>query len=115
MECAILRALIQWGLTESASDICRSLEEHFGAALESCLDGDSLRSIHLSAQDRGFVRDLLRDAYLRTREIPRRGIAQARLHEGLLTGFEELARQIIRSYEELLLKPERVARGERAA
>ena len=30
METSILRLLIQWGMAESAFDVWRSLEEHFG-------------------------------------------------------------------------------------
>ena len=115
LETAILRALIQWGMAESASEVCRSLEEHFGDALETQLDASLRQPVRPSGQDRAFVRDLLREAYLRTREIPRRGVTQERLHDGLLTGFEELSLEIFQCYEGFLFKPERSAQSEKAA
>jgi hypothetical protein len=114
LETAILRALIQWGMAESASKVCRSLEEYFGDVLESQLDA-SLRPVRPSGQDRVFVRNLLRETYLRTREIPRRSVTQERLHDGLLTGFEALSLEIFKCYESFLFKPERSARSEKAA
>jgi hypothetical protein len=107
LETAILRALIQWGMAESASDICRSLEEHFGDGMEPQSDTRLRQPVRPSGQDKAFVRDLLREAYLRTRDIPRRGVMQERLHDGLLTGFEQLAVEILRSYEGLILTLER--------
>ena len=65
--------------------------------------------------DRAFVRDLLREAYLRTRDIPRRGLTQARLHDGLLTGFEELSFQILQCYKSFVSWSERCAQSEKAA
>ncbi|MSO22423.1 MAG: hypothetical protein EXQ58_04020 [Acidobacteria bacterium] len=104
LETAILRALIQWGMAESASDVCRSLEAHFSDALEVQVDSSLRQPVRPSGQDRAFVRELLREAYLRTREIPRRGVTQERLHDGLLTGFEELSLDIFQCYEGFLLK-----------
>ena len=115
LETAILRALIQWGMAESACDVCRSLEEHFGDALEAQLDASVRQEVRPSGQDRAFVRDLLREAYLRTREIPRRGVTQERLHDGLLTGFEELSLEILQSFEGFLFRTERRAQSEEAA
>lgn len=114
MESAILRALIRWGMAESASDVCRSLEEHFGDALES-YDTKLVQPVRPSGQDRTFVRELLREAYLRTREIPRRGLTQERLHDGLLTGFEELSVEIVQYYEGFLFRPDRSAQSGKAA
>jgi hypothetical protein len=114
MESAILRALIRWGMAESAADVCRSLEEHFGDALES-YDAKLVQSVRPSGQDRAIVRELLRKAYLRTREIPRRGITQERLHDGLLTGFEELSLEIVQCYEGFLFRSERSAQSGKAA
>lgn len=114
MESAILRALIRWGMAESAADVCRSLEEHFGDALES-YDTKLVQPVRPSAQDRTFVREMLREAYLRTREIPRRGLTQERLHDGLLTGFEELSVEIVQYYEGFLFRPDRSAQSGKAA
>ena len=115
LETAILRALIQWGMAESACDVCRSLEGHFGDPLEARLDASVQQPFRPSGQDRAFVRDLLREAYLRTREIPRRGVTQERLHDGLLTGFEELSLEILQSFEGFLFRTERRVQSERAA
>jgi len=115
METAILRALIRWGMAESAAEVCRSLEEHFGDVLESQIDASLVRPVRPSESDRTFVRELLREAYLRTREIPRRGVTQDRLHDGLLTGFEELSLEIVQCYEGFLFRPERSAQSGKAA
>jgi hypothetical protein len=113
LETAILRTLIQWGMAESASDICRSLEEHFGDGLE--VEINARRAVRPSGQDKVFVRDLLREAYLRTRDIPRRGMTQERLHDGLLTGFEEPSLEIVQCYEGFLFRCERSAQSGKAA
>ena len=115
METAILRALIRWGMAESAADVCRSLEEHFGDALEAELDASRVQPVRSSVHDRTFVRELLRAAYLRTREIPRRGVTQERLHDGLLTGFEELSLEIVQCYDGFLFRSERSAQNGKAA
>ena len=107
METSILRFLIQWGMAESAFDVWRCLEDHFGDPVEAQLVRPS--------EHRGFVRDLLRDAYLRTRDIPRCGLTQARLHDGLLTGFEELSFQILQCYKSFVSWSERCAQSEKAA
>ena len=114
METAILRALIRWGMAESAADVCRSLEEHFGDALEAEVDASRVQPGRSSVHDRTFVRELLRAAYLRTREIPRRGVTQERLHDGLLTGFEELSLEIVQCYD-VLFRSERSAQNGKAA
>jgi hypothetical protein len=115
METAILRALIRWGLAESATDVCRSLEERFGDALETLVNVSPALPVGLSGHDRAFVRDLLRETYLRTREIPRRGLTQERLHDGLLTGFEELSIEIVQCYEGFLFRSQRSAQNGKAA
>jgi len=115
LETAILRRLIQWGMAESASDICRSLEEHFGDGTEIQGERRLPQDIRSSGQDKVFVRDLLREAYLRTRDIPRRGMTQERLHDGLLTGFEELSLEIVQCYEGFLFRSERSAQSGKAA
>src|SRR5262245_51386831 len=98
LETSILRALIQWGMAESAPEVCRSLEEHFDARLDAGLR----KRRRSSGQDKLFVRELLREAYLRTREIPRWELMQVRLHDGLLSGFEELSLSILQCYESFL-------------
>lgn len=115
MESTILRALIRWGMAESAADVCRSLEEHFGDVLEAHMDANPVQAVRTSGHDRTFVRELLREAYLRTREIPRRGVTQDRLHDGLLTGFEELSLEIVQCYEGFLFRPDRNAQSGKAA
>jgi|GEM_PF-2014393 hypothetical protein len=115
METAILGALIRWGIAESAVDVCRSLEEHFGDVLELQIEANLARPVRPSESDRTFVRGLLREAYLRTREIPRRGATQERLHDGLLTGFEELSIEIVQCYGGFLFRPERSAQSGKAA
>jgi hypothetical protein len=115
METAILRALIRWGMAESAAEVCRSLDEHFGLVMQAHVDASLVQPVRPSAHDRTFVRELLREAYLRTREIPRRGVTQDRLHDGLLTGFEELSLEIVQCYEGFLFRPERSAQNGKAA
>lgn len=115
LETSILRALIQWGMAESAFGVWRSLEEHFGDPFEAQLHATLKRLVQPSEHDRTFVQDLLRDVYLRTREIPRRGLTQSRLHDGLLTGFEELSLEILQCYKRFLFSTERCANCEKAA
>src|SRR5262245_54311072 len=115
LETAILRVLIQWGMVESASDVCRSLEEHFCNALEPHSDARFRQSVQPSAEDRAFVRDLLQKVYLRTRQIPRRETTQERLHDGLLTGFDGLALEILQCYRAFSDGAEGGIRTERAA
>jgi hypothetical protein len=115
LETAILRVLIQWGMVESALDVCRSLEEHFCNASEPHFDKRLPQSVQPSAEDRAFVRDLLQKAYLRTRQIPRRETTQERLHDGLLTGFEGLALEILRCYRAFSGRGELGVLKERAA
>jgi hypothetical protein len=115
LETAILRTLIQWGMAESASDICRSLEEQFGDGVEARSETRLRQPVRPSGQDKAFVRDLLREAYLRTRDIPRRGVTQERLHDGMLTGFEELSLEIVQCYEEYLFRSGRSAQSGKAA
>ena len=115
LETAVIRALIQWGMAESASEVCRSLEQHFGGGLETQLDARLQRPVRFSGPDRAFVRDLLREVYLRTREIPRRKATQERLHDGLLTSFEELALLIVRCYEEFPFNAGVLGQTEQAA
>ena len=115
LETAILRSLIQWGMAESSSDVCRGLEERFGDVWELQPVGGLQQSVRLSADDRSFVRELLNRVYMRTRDIPRRVVVQGRLHDGLLTGFEELAFEIVHSYEKFCFTPERFTRNDKAA
>ena len=115
METGVLRALIRWGMAESAADVCRSLEEHFGNVLEAHIDASLVQPVRPSGQDRTFVRELLREAYLRTREIPRCGVTQERLHDGLLTGFEQLSLEIVQCYEGFLSRSERSVQSGKAA
>ena len=115
LETSIFRALIQWGMAESACEVCRSLEEHFGDSLEVQPDASLGKHGRPSEHDRAFVRGLLREAYLRTRQIPRWGSTQARLHDGVLTGFEELSLAILQCYESFLSRTQRCGEREKAA
>ena len=114
METAILRALIRWGMAESAADVCRSLDEYFGDASEH-IDASLVQPVRSLGHSRTFVRELLRTAYLRTRGIPRCGVTQERLHDGLLTGFEELSLEIVQCYEGFLFRSEQSAQNGKAA
>ena len=115
LEASIFRVLIQWGMAESASDVCRSVEEHFSSGADANLGASLMKPTRPSEQDRAFVRELLRETYQRTREIPRRELTQARLHDGLLTGFEELSLSILQGYERFMSWTEGCAQGEKAA
>jgi hypothetical protein len=114
LEAGILRTLIRWGTAESASDICRSLEEHLEVVLERAA-ARLPQPVWLSAREKAFVQELLREAYLRTREIPRHRLTEQRLHQGLLTAFEEPAREIVQCYERFFSRTEIQARSEKAA
>ena len=115
LESTILRTLIRWGMVESAAEVVRSLEEHFGDVLEAHSDASLVQPVRPSGHDRAFVRELLRETYVRTREIPRRGATQERLHDGMLTGFEELSLEIVQCYDEFLFRSERSAQSGKAA
>ena len=72
-EHSIFRILIQWGLTESISDIQRILEEHLDQALSAPARANGPPAVQLSREQKRQVADALRDTYLKTRDIPRRG------------------------------------------
>jgi hypothetical protein len=115
LETSIFRALIQWGMAESACEVCRTLEEHFGDYLEAQSNASLRKHVRPSEHDRAFVRSVLQEAFLRTRQIPRWGLTQARLHDGVLTGFEELSLSILQCYEGFLSSTQRCGEREKAA
>ncbi len=117
METAILRVLIQWGMAESASDVCRSLEEHFGdLVLDAACDTSLVRSLF---DLQGTTERLFESCFERRTFEPAKfrvaGLTQERLHDGLLTGFEELSLEILQCYEGFLFRSERSAQSGKAA
>ena len=102
LERAVLKTLIQWGLTESAFDIQKTFEGWFQHALESHCPGKGPRVFRLPEAEKARLGEMLRNAYLRTREFPRRHSCQELLHGALLTGFAELTGQLVRLYEQHL-------------
>ena len=115
LESSIFRILIQWGLTESVSDIHRMLEERLSQALSALVRVGGPPAVQLSREQKRQVAGALRDTYLKTRDIPRRGNCQEKLHNALLTGFEELTHELLQCYEEHLAhKTQSKARQEAA-
>ncbi len=102
LERAVLKTLIQWGLTESAFDIQKAFELRFQQTMESETSRKSPNAIRLPEEEKARFGEMLRDAYLRTREVPRRRSCQELLHSALLTGFAELTGQLVRLYEQRL-------------
>ena len=98
LERSIIGRLIQWGFTESAFDICKKIEERFNEGLQAHAYRKSF-CFRLPEADKMQIREILRDHYLKTREIPRRQDCRELLHNGLLTGFEELGDQLVQLYE----------------
>jgi hypothetical protein len=115
LEHSIFRILIQWGLTESISDIQRILDEHLDQALSAPARANGPHAVQLSQEQERQVADAVRDTYLKTRDIPRRESCQEKLHNALLTGFQELTHELLQCYEEHLAhKTQSKARQEAA-
>lgn len=102
LERTVLKTLIQWGLTESAFDIQKAFELRFQQTMESETSGKSPNAFRLPEEEKARFGEMLRDAYLQTREFPRRRSCQELLHSALLTGFAELTGQLVRLYEQHL-------------
>jgi hypothetical protein len=102
LEKSIVRKLIQWGFTDAAFEIHRTIEERFDTALESFASLSSTSVFRLPDNDRIQIKEILRDHYLQTREFPRRRNRKELLQRGLLTGFEELSTELIQLYEQRL-------------
>ena len=115
LEKSIVRKLIQWGFTDSAFEIHRTIEERFATALESYGNPSTPSVFRLPDNDRIQVKEILREHYLQTREFPRRRNRKELLQRGLLTGFEELSSELIRLYEQQLQLRVRALASERAA
>jgi hypothetical protein len=115
LESSMVRMLIQWGFNEYAFDIYKKVGEQFNNALESHPCKDSSRYFRLPEKDKTQIREILREHYVKTRDIPRRRGCQELLHNGLLTGFEELSTELVQLYEEYLQRLAQIASGEKAA
>ena len=114
LECAMVRLLIRWGLTEHAFDIFGKVDKRFNEALElSAWKNDS--AFRLPQEDRMQIRQILREHYLKTRDLPCRYTCKAKLHNGFLTGFEELANLLVALYEAYLHQLSRLPSPEKAA
>jgi len=115
LERSTIRKLIQWGFTESAFEIHRTIAEKFSDALE-CPTGRAAPAVfHLPPGDRAHIREVLREHYLQTREFPRRRGCKELLQRGLLTGFEELSAELIHLFEQQFQDRNRNLAAERAA
>jgi hypothetical protein len=115
LESSIVRMLMQWGFNEYAFDIYKKIGEQFNNALESHSYKDSSRCFRLPEKGKAQIREMLRDHYVKTRDIPRRRGCQELLHNGLLTGFEELSTKLVQLYEEYLRHLGQIPSGEKAA
>jgi hypothetical protein len=114
LESAMVRLLIRWGLTEHAFDILGKIEKRFNEALE--LSAWKNRScFRLPEGDRLQIREILREHYLKTRDLPCRRAFKEKLHNGFLTGFEELSDLLVGLYEEYLHQLSRVPSRQEAA
>jgi hypothetical protein len=112
LERSIIRMLIQWGFTDSAFEIYRTIEERFNDALEI---PECAVAFRLSQGDRVQIGEALRERYLRTRQFPRRRSCKELLQRGLLTGFEELSAELIRLFEQRLQRKTRNLAADEAA
>jgi hypothetical protein len=115
LESSTVRMLMQWGFNEYAFDIYKKIEEQFNNALESHSYKDSSRCFRLPEKGKSQIREMLREHYVKTRDIPRRRGCQELLHNGLLTGFEELSTKLVQLYEEYLRRLGEIPSGEKAA
>jgi hypothetical protein len=115
LESSMVRMLIQWGFNEYAFDIYKKVEEQFNSALESRPYKDSSRCFRLPEKGKAQIREILREHYVKTRDLPRRRGCQELLHNGLLTRFEELSTGLVQLYEEYLQRLGQIPSGEKAA
>lgn len=115
LESSIIRSLIQWGFTESAFDIYKKIEARFNEALEVQAYRRSSWCFRLPEADKMQIREVLREHYLKTRAIPRSQGCRKLLHNGLLTGFEELSTQLVQLYEAYLHRQAQMQDGEKVA
>jgi len=114
LEGAIVRVLIRWGLTEHAFDIFGKVDKRFNEALELSA-WKNVSGFRLPEGDRLHIQEILREHYLKTRDLPCRYTCKAKLHNGFLTGFEELANLLVALYEAYLHRLSRLSSPEKAA
>ncbi len=114
LESTVVKVLIGWGLTEHAFDIYKKIEKRFDDALEfsGLKQGNPFR---LPEEERLHIREILKEHYLKTRDLPCRRTFREKLHNGFLTGFEELSDLLIGLYEEHLYRLSRMSSQEKAA
>ncbi len=115
MEQAILRTLIQWGLTECCSDLMRTLDSFAPDVADALLRVSPSASFRMSSDQRIVIGEILRNAYRKTRSFPRRDSCQELLHDALLGGFDDLTGQLIRPFENFIQQSERSQVKDRAA
>jgi len=113
LEHSVLRTLIRWGLTDSAFEITRKLDSYVGEVTEA--RRPITRSTLFGPQDKTVFGTILRDEYLKTRVLPRRRACQDRLHNAMLSRFDELAEQLAKLYADFVQCHGPAAGEERAA
>ncbi len=106
LEKSCVGLLIQWGLTECAFDIYRTIEDRAVLAEENpkAEGHESLAtfSAAISDDDKAAIRNAIRVHYTKTRDLPRNVNSRHKLQNGLLTGYETLIDQLAQFYEKYL-------------
>jgi hypothetical protein len=115
LERSIIRKLIQWGFSDSAFEIYRTIEERFNDALNFPEDQSAAAAFRLPQNDRVQIGEALRERYLKTRQFPRRRGCKELLQRGLFTGFEELSAELIQLFEQRLQHKTRNLAANKAA
>ena len=100
LERSMFRILIQWGLTESSLDIQKIFEESLDDVVHCRVEGS--QECPMSQEAKTRISELLRNAYLKMRDIPRRRAFQERLHNALLTGFAGVTDELVQACENYL-------------
>ncbi len=113
-ERSVFEKLIQWGFTNSASEIYRLIEEKFNDATEMTQQGPDMW-LRLTKEDTIQLADCLRECYLKIRELPRRRGSVELLQRALLTGFQELSTELLQLYAQQFQHPVRNLAAKEAA